>query len=463
MGHSDLNLSPLLALPGFRSDLLYFIRMAGNYIESIFLDTRDRWTDPRKRAFQATLDTLKAKEPKNASKFADLALRQPKSEFAFAQSFRDLLAYLPATHQQTLADRLQQDHALPFNFDQFFSTITLLRDWRNYLEHAADAKPPTKPDDGRLLEALGLLLLPYLHNHLVGCVAHHARKVRLNNSVANEVRARLRTAEQMRRETSRKRYGRKTRGTLGKNERIHQENSKTAWMARYAEYFAPDTWPRHNYHNFKIRWHFMGRHTIRMLEQQLQGNTANPKQHGDFMREIEPLYGVMLDIHLHLHSFLEGMKQQGLNIRERKTVGPLIVALRNEIAHGGCFWQVKKYVAKDQPQPSGDDRFYAVAEIFAAVLNLPSLAKLPDPKAPALQLADRLRSVLKQAGLHRVYLLDMDCPPNQLPAPLVVRRWTPARREKFANKTRYRIDKRERLRAVLAAWQRALSAAQQKN
>jgi hypothetical protein len=446
----------------FRADMLYFLRMAGNYIETIFLDTRVKWTGNRSKAYKTCLDRLADADPKKKQFMTTMWKQRPPMEFAFKADFTHLLENLDITHKDNLVRRLQWEHALPWGFDQFTKTITSLRSYRHFLEHYDEfvTGQKSRPALDDILKFLGLLLLPHLHNHLVGRVIHHERKLGIRKAQVSEaVRSIMRDAESDRREASRNIFGLKTRQILPRNERLDRVAYNDRWKARFPLWFAEDSWPRYNEHNFKVRYHFIGQKQLKSLGDAIQGDIENPKAgyfddpaRCDFIREIEPLYYATLDINLILHKFLAKFESSGLKKQDKQKVAPIILAIRNQIAHGGLFWQVEN--------KSDDNRLYPLQEIFAAMLNLPAIAGTNDAKQRRNDLMTAIAAVIKQYAGHRVHdsAVVVDDPNQHLP-PLVVHRWTGQKRAQYADRTRYRIDRRPRLRMILAEWKRALDAA----
>jgi hypothetical protein len=485
----QVDFTALLTRPGFRADLLYFIRMAGTYIETIFLDARVNWKDNRLKSFQTIIDGLKEKNPKYDKNWIALRKQDPGIEFAAKDAFKLLLAHLETTHKSSLSRRLQWEHALPWSFDIYYHKVEQLRAYRNFLEHP-DGK--TKPDDDELLHTLGLLLLPHLQNHLIGRIIHHQRKLAKPSpsplggegrgeggeggqhsgfrtsspqpSPSKEreftaaVRDILQKAETDRRETSRNIFGLKTRQTLPKNERIDRETYNNRWKERFADWFASDTWPRYNEHNFKVRYHFIGRRRLALLGTALQSSPStkgyfNDPARSDFIRELEPIYYASLDINLILQKFLFEMKSLKLEVGSAKKMKNSIPALRNEIAHGGFFWAVAD---KDNA-----GQVVSLETLFGDLLSLPAKADMPNIKERQNDLITAIAGVIKNYGAHRVHDSEkIGDDPNKRPPPYIIHRWTAEKRARYADSKRYTIDRRPRVRALLASWKRALAMAE---
>jgi hypothetical protein len=460
-----IDLTNLLIRPAFRADLLYFIRMAGTYIEAIFLDARVNWKDNRLTSFQTIIDELKTKYRQYEKNWNALRKQDPGIEFAAKDAFKLLLAHLEKTHKDNLIRRLQWEHALPWSFNIYYEKVKQLRAYRNFLEHP-DGK--TKPDDDELLHTLGLLLLPHLQNHLIGRIIHHQRKLakpspspfkgegRGEGKHILEIIAILQKAESDRRETSRNIFGLKTRNTLPKNERIDRETYNNRWKERFADWFASDTWPRYNEHNFKVRYHFIGRRRLALLGAALHSSTSsqgyfNDPARSDFIRELEPIYYASLDINLIIHKFLFEMEALRLDVRSSKKMNNSIPALRNEIAHGGFFWDIKNKAGEQ----------IALKDVFTDLLSLPAIAKMPNIKERQNDLITAIAGVIKNYGAHRVHDSEkIGDDPNKRPPPYIIHRWTAEKRARYADSKRYTIDRRPRVRALLASWKRALSAAE---
>jgi hypothetical protein len=453
VGIHDIDLTPLLQRPGFRADMLYFLRMAGTYIETIFIDARVNWKDNRLKTYQSIIDARLKKEPSQKNFLVAMRKQDPGIEFAFKKDFTFLLADLQPTHKDHIRRRLLWEHALPWDFKRYDEVIETLRSYRHYLEHFDEKikKGEHRLPDKNLLKMLGLLLLPHLHNHLIGRVIHHERKLDLpKNSYSAAVRIIMRGAETDRREASHNLFGLKTRQLLPRNERKDRETYNQRWKERFPLWFAPDTWPRYNEHNFKVRYHFMGQARLNKLGAALQNATPHkgyfddPAQ-CDFIRELEPLYYATLDLNLILHKFLAEREAAGVDVKNVNVVGRVIPALRNEIAHGGFFWSVTN---------KSNNMIHPLKNIFSAMLKL-----MPD-KNSCNDLATPIVGVIKAYGAHRVHDRQaLPDTPNQYPPPLVVHRWTAAKRATYASRERWHIDRRPRLRALLATGKRALDAA----
>lgn len=507
---------PLFSRPGFRADLLYFIRLAGNYAASIVIECRAGASKKHRAEFSHWLGLDVGADRKNAKPatsqkelesrlWTQFLQRNPRLVSAidnkplikkdiwralafghpwfdvFKTDFPMLLSEMPVAMRERLSQSLQRNHLLPWQARNFLAAIEDLTRYRHWLEHRNDriARGEMRPavSDARLLEILGLMLLPFLGNHLVGRIRHHAWKAGLRNQreMTENARNALASSLASRRETSRFMNGLKRRvdlesiraritnkyGNVPSDEAVHRiakedakkrrdlESQKAAMLELHRRYFGMHTWPRYNYENFLIRFAFIGRRRIRALEEKLGiAGEAQP----DFILLIEPTFMLAMDIALIIHVWLTELEDAGVEVRDKKKAGPVVSALRNGIAHGDWVWDI------------ADDTRNGVAftfqELLAALLDLPNMGRLHDSKTRQNDLLTRMEAVLRPSGWAHVYALAAPGDdPNQLPARYVVKRWTPAYRERFADRSRWRVEKRAALRRIAAAWMRDVAHA----
>lgn len=507
---------PLFSRPGFRADLLYFIRLAGNYAASIVIECRSGASKKHKAEFSHWLGLdvgadRKAAKPAASQKELENRLwtqflqRNPKLVSAidnkphvkkdiwralafghpwfdvFKTDFPTLLTEMPVAMRERLSQSLQRNHLLPWQTKNFLAAIEDLTQYRHWLEHRHDRiiKGEMRPvvSDARLLQILGLMLLPFLGNHLVGRIRHHAGKAGLRDrrEMTEKARNALAAGLASRRETSRFMNGLKRRvdhesiraritrkyGNVPSDEVVHRiakedakkrrdlESQKAAMLELHRRYFGTHTWPRYNYENFLIRFAFIGRRRIRALEEKLGiADEAQP----DFILLIEPAFMLAMDLALIIHVWLTELEDAGVEVRDKKKAGPVVSALRNGIAHGDWLWDI------------ADDARNGVAfsfqELLAALLDLPGTGRLHDSVTRQNDLLTRLEAVLRPNGWAHVYALAAPGDdPNQLPARYVVKRWTSAYREKFEDRSRWRVEKRAPLRRISAAWMRDIARA----
>lgn len=470
----------------FRADLLYFTRLAGNYAASIFIAMRSRAQSKHRKMFAEWLDadplpvndtdgTLRRALVHNAPWFDTL-----KREFPIM-----LEEMQPDALWLRLDTALQQDHALPLNRLSFIRLLDDLREYRHWLEHYKERKErgDGQPvSDTRLLEILGLMLLPFMGNHLLGRMRHHGRRLRLKGMTRQVERAKsiLDKALAGRREASKYINGLKRKsdhetirrrittkyGNAPGDQAVHRiaredakkrrdlESRKTSLVDLHRRYFIEKTWPRYNYENFLIRFAFIGSGRIAELEELIAkhrgGRPATGEgATGDFIQAIEPLFMLSADIGLIIHGWLAELKEQGVPIHKKKKVGSKIIAIRNTIAHGGWFWTV------DNPASAAQGDALRFGELLEALLELPAKFNLYEPARWCNDLLTRTEGALRPCAWHYVYRTpSAGEDPNRSPERHVVKRWTAQKRARFGDKTLWRIERRAALRRVAATWMR---------
>ena len=405
----------------------------------------------------------------------------------FKTDFPTILSDMPVTMRERLSHGLQRDHLLPWTAKEFLAAIEDLTAYRHWLEHAADriAKGECHPvvSDARLFHILGLMLLPFLGNHLIGRVRHHARRLgfrpREVEAMSAKAKAILDTAIASRREASKFMNGLKRRvdhdsirdrithkyGNRPSDEAVHRiakqdakerrdlEQQKAAMLALHHRYFDETTWPRYNHENFLIRFAFIGRRRIAALEVQLGLDT---EQRPDFINAIEPAFMLSMDLALIIHCWLTELEDAGVAFRREKGANktvvnnPVVMALRNAIAHGDWLWDVK--------DSSRNGRAFTFDELLTALLALPQQGHLNDIAQWRNYLLTGLEGALRPCGWTHVRartLVGGD--PNQNRAHYVVKRWIGERRDRFSDKDRWHKDKRPALRRMAATWMREIA------
>ncbi len=463
----------LLPSHAFRSDLLYFIRLAGNYAASIFISCRSKAPSNKRKELALFLENYS---------FTDHHLRealiQKKGWFdALKSDFPKFLEDMPVYLRDRLSRCLQYDHALPMSHRAFSETLDSLIQYRHYLEHYDErVRTGRLPvvSDARLLNSLGLMLLPHLHNHLLGRIQSHSRKRRIKLPLAS-IRETLQDAVSQRREASRFINGLKLKvhhedlrhsilakyGNEPSDAAVHRiakenrkkrqdlEHSKSAMLDFYRAYFPEEQWPRYNFQNFLIRYAFIGAARIKEIEAFLF--QPNYEGHRDFMEVIEPFFNVSMDIILVFHVWLAELEADGVPVRKKKDVGAISVALRNSISHGGWFWNMRE---------SETDPVLSLNDLLAALLRLPHQYQLSNAQQRCNDLLTKLESILRNIPRAKVYRkLGQNDDPNQRPAPISIRRWTHERRNQYSNTSLWQINKRPALRSVIARWLREIDDA----
>jgi hypothetical protein len=455
-GLSGQNLfADLESSAAFRADMLYFLRMAGNYMANIFINTRSGAPSKHRRTLAEWLD-------KQATTDYDdkllTALKTKKPWFdVYKKGASTLLENMPLPMRDRLARSVQTDHCLPLSLSNFIKMLDELRAYRHWLEHYEERiqkKQSRSVTDDVIARHLGLLLLPHLHNHLIGRVHHHSCKMGQRhfgrpkahaNSALHTIFAKA-IAE--RREATMERMGKRTKGSVIRKERQEAQEAGERWRTTHAARFAPETWPRYNVHNWKIRFYFMGQGRIAQLENLLRP-ANNDRAAIDFIHAIEPLFNLSLDINLSIHLALTGLEQSGVKVGNKKQVGSIIPAIRNEIAHGGFFWD-----AKDGNNP------LSVQQVFEAVQDL--LLEQTNGKQLRNDFVTAIEQHLHKARITLVYPPATTDNPNKNPPPIRIRNWSADNRARYGANSGYRLEKRKDYRRVAAAWMRELVKSREK-
>ncbi|MEK6541296.1 MAG: hypothetical protein AABZ45_04145 [Pseudomonadota bacterium] len=468
----------------FRADMLYFLRLAGNYAANIFVDVRNRAPMKHRKAFDDWLSKHQCKDDA-----LNAALKDRHQWFdAHKVDFTIILGEMPHYLRERLGRALQHDHAMPLDHRAFIACLDDMRDYRHRLEHFGD--PKQKQDrrhvsDERLLHILGLMLLPFLGNHLLGRIRHHARRrgyrPRAVEQVAGRAKEILDVAIADRREASRFINGLKRRidndtirnrimekyGNAPSDTAVHRiareeaskrrdlEDRKSALLTLHRAYFADGHWPRYNYENFLIRFGFIGRRRIEEMEQFLRdGRDENETL--DFILHIEPLFMLSMDIALIIHCWLSELEAPGVPIKDTKklqqtiTAAKTIVAIRNATAHGGWVWAVTPR-GEAEPLP-----FEMVLSTLLAVLDHPNVNDKAQWKNDLLTAIEGALRPVQWSRIHAKPQPGDD--PNRMPAAITVKRWTAGKRVAFADKDKWGVNKRKPLRRVAAMWMRDIAA-----
>jgi len=471
-------LAYLTPIPAFRIELLHFIRLAANYTASIFIECRSRAQPKHRHQFAEWL----AQNEQDKDKQLWLGLRTRARWFdALKQDFTYVIREMPIPLQTRLERAIQHDHLLPWDLRRFERALDDLREYRHWLEHYDERVRSGRVcpcTDERLVELLGLLLLPHLNNHLLGRMRYHARRAGFRGTPAAipAAKAIMDKSVADRREASREINGLKRRidadtirdritrkyGNPPGDQAVHRiareeakkrrdlETRKRALLTLHGEYFDPQTWPRYNLENFLIRFAFIGKGRIAELEA-LLGEAKGGGRH-NFITAVEPAFELALDIALIFHDYLTELEIAGVPIRKRAKVGPAVTGLRNAIAHGDWFWRV--------PDPARNDVPFTFDEIIERLAALPGDFGLAGPAQWRNNLLTRLESCLRDRKRTLAYRIPQPGDdPNRNPSPIKVARWTDAARERFADRKTWRIERSPALRSLAARWKREIAAA----
>jgi hypothetical protein len=494
----SLDLSQLEAHSAdFRTEELYFIRICGPYIEGIFREVYSRGSGSKGRLKRRQVLTdiltctdftsLKGKDKSRldfsneGSRFLREALvpnliqgNRPHLDTISGQ-FRRLLEALPEAHhayfEETLrlhyaiSNRLALSHSV--NQPSFIEIVGTLAKRRNFLEHYGE--PPEKEGkksdtdkyndkrikgengyrDSDILYAMGLFLLPELMHRFAGRVAHYEAKLGLKREQAERVRNHSREAVKIRRENTKNLFAsERTRANIkDKAKRKKLVDPSVPWRQAYLRLQKHPT--DYKEHEFKLRYHFIGRGNIEAIRTQLGGDRKDGGFH--FKRDIEAFYTLSLDINLVMHrqlnAFAKDNEDKILGRDEAETA--LLRALRNTIAHNGLFWRVKR---PDKTADLADD-YLSVDNVFSLILSgLMALDKGPD------RVNDFYTQVERLLRRENYCVFDIR---GELPQSLKIKKWSPDKRQAYAKPSQegQSLDQRRDYRRSVAGWMRSLKRA----
>lgn len=468
----------------FRAAFLRFLQLANTYIVQIFFQTFN--DGKRRKQLYAWLENAR-KGPywKNNKEISATLYRniipteQGRSGYldAYDADFSILLQLMDSSRGLSRAsDRFYRNlnhfHAIPLGRKSFIETLELLRNKRNWLKdfHRKRNNPQNRPDDTKVIRALGLLLLPKLHQHFIGEVRRAIKRARRRGKrLPVDVRAmeyHFRKAHEDRAKSTRRAFGARKRGKVIKKLRRDAEQAKQAFMKRYEELYPEGAWPRYNYHQFRIRLAFIGRVNVDRLLRLLRA----PKGKAHFSRDIEPLYNTAMAINNILDEFFWRMqrldKQEEDRLRNnglsRKAAKNKISSyaclqgdvrkLRNHVAHNGlfCFYREK----------SSEAGFLPTMKVFEMVCRALARQHNPNWRADVEEMHGRIRAILKKQDYVWVFRRGTENEENN--PPIVVRRWTEENRAKYVDFDKWRLDRREYVRRVFSRWCNSLDDARRK-
>lgn len=468
----------------FRAAYLRFLQLANTYVVQIFFQTFNDGKR-RKRLYEWMGKIEKGTDWKNGRKISTTLYRnivptqQGRSGYldAYDADFSILLQLMDASDglpgdAERFYRNLDHFHAIPLGRKSFVETLDLLRDKRNWLKDFARRRnnPQNRPDDTKVIRALGLLLLPRLHQHFIGEVRRAVRKARRGAGRVNvDVRAIefcFRQARRDRAESTRRAFGTRKRGRLDRKLRRDAEQAKQAFMKRYEELYPEGAWPRYSYHQFRIRLAFIGHVNLNRLLKLLRA----PEGRAHFSRDVEPLYNAAMAINNILDEFFWRMQRLDKQEEDRLRNGGLsrkdakeeissyaclqgdVRELRNHVAHNGlfCFFR----------GTTEDAVFLPVVKVFEMVFRALARPHNPRSRADMEELYGRIRTVLKKQDF--VWVFDRRPENEENNPPIAVRRWTERKRSEYLDFDRWRLDRRKYVRGVFSRWLNSLDAARKR-
>lgn len=470
-----LDLSYLEQIPHFRSDELYFIRMAGGYIRSIFWDVFLSSNKNRRRILYEVVDSLRVptEDAEGYRIFCNSIKPDPETKRrkgvldCLSGKFAQVLTALPeavvevfegAPEQKGIPKQngiLQQNHGIFLKFKNdkktpndltFVRAIEILYKRRNFLEHFKEQKNYNKKRDNKesgytdaeLVEALGMFLLPETLHHFAGRVASYEAKQHKATDNAKIIREQaIRIVKDRREKTKEMFTSERTRKNIkDKSQRKKMVDESLPWRVAYREMSPSKTDYKEN--EFRIRYQVIGKNHIEKIRQKLTRGRVESNLH--FKRDVEGFYLLTFDINLVIHRFFEELKESGTDLTERSK------RIRNQIAHGGFFWDVQN---PDSPQEVYDER-----EIFTEILSAAQKAKGYE------RVNDLFTQIEKQLRRENFSVVDIEGLPPQT---LHITKWAKKNREKYLKNPsdEIQLDRRKLYRAEIARWMRALNKAKE--
>lgn len=464
-----LDFSDLEQIPHFRSDELYFIRMAGGYIRSIFWDVFLSSNKNRRKILYEVVDSLKVpKEDAEGHRIFCNSLK-PSLETkrregvldCLSGKFAQVLKALPEEVVAIFEDILKQNHGIFLRLKDdkgnpktltFVRAIEILYKRRNFLEHFSDKKEQDKYNkrrsnkesgytDAELVEALGMFLLPETLHHFAGRVASYEAKQNKATDNAKIIREQaIRIVKERRQNTKNIFAVERTRKNIkDKSQRKKMVDAFLPWRVAYREMSPSKTDYKEN--EFRVRYQVIGKNHIEKIRQKLTRGQVGSNLH--FKRDIERLYLLTFDINLVIHRFFEELKESGAGL---DALTDKAKCIRNQIAHGGFFWDVQVH---DSPQ-----EVYDVGEVFTEILSAAQKAKGYE------RVNDLFTQIEKQLRQENFSVVDIQGVPPQT---LHITKWAKQDRKKYLENPsdEIKLDRRRLYRAEIARWMKALNKAKQ--
>lgn len=277
MSNSDLLILEQ-QFPDFRSEELYFIRLAGTYIQSIFWDAFDGKGSAsvikRRQKMKEIADkNIKNKELKAA--ILEPHIRWHQNLDCFKSDFKKFLEGLPPNMIGTFEEKLRRNHAIFLRHPDFLKLFETLLQVRHYLEHFDERQKKgegKKYTDEDFIRALAQFLPPHFFNHLVGRITVWQGKLKIQSEKERIQKSKLAVqaiftqATKDRAESTKRLYAQeRTRKNIkDKNKRHSYLDQKQKWYKAFSE---TSNRRKDDYRpfNFKIRYHFMGEQNFKAI------------------------------------------------------------------------------------------------------------------------------------------------------------------------------------------------------
>ncbi len=454
----DIDLSSLEENHVFRSDLLFFIRLAGTHAQTLFWQGFPRSAMARRKKM---FSIAKKAIPKNKAHFRSAVLdpkcRHTKTTDIFHKGFLSLLRKLQEDEslQKIFADGFKQQHGIFWRFEQFNDAIEILIDKRHYLEHYAERKRKRETFNAqkntKVLEALSILLLPGICNMLE--MRARSVKEKTAQAAADGMHTLFEWCRQENAESRRLMFSEeRKRARIGKTRRkaLATDADNTAiWLKSYRALGISPTDYRE--FQFKRRYDFIGPQNLRAIFEclglPLQKKsraliyTADHAEKPSFRHDIEPLYMLTMHIGAVIHHYIDfaPKDKKGEKIQDAD-----LHNIRNTLAHNGLFWRI---YAQDNKSP------LTVEDVFAKVL-----ASLPTGQKSTF--CDQIERLLRRENHAVMHTSDDGHPKTEK-----IRRWSAEKRAqaKQEKNSGTEVNRRRAVRKIAAGWMRALQHAGQSN
>jgi hypothetical protein len=471
---ADLNLAYLEEGAAFRSDELYFIRLAGGYIRSIFWHVFSGHNKKNRQDLYKAVTDLKVPSENAeghrifcASIIPDAKHLRNGDTDCLSGQFKAVLKNLPENFDQIFEDKLKQDFGIFLRFRDdkgnkntltFIKTIEVLQHRRNYLEHYSklDEKGKFKTretynkrqkdgdpiySDLWFIESLGLFLLPQILHSFAGRVASSEVKRQRTSIMAAAIHEQVKVIVKERKQNTRNAFAeeRSRKSIKDKSARKKKLDPDLPWRVAHRQMsLAPTTDYRE--HEFKLRYYFIGENRIGVLRKIFRKDGDTRPVH--FRRDIEPFYSLTVNVGLLIHRLFEEIKEKDESLLKDDEKLRLI---RDTIAHGNFFWDAKQKTETDT-EPLG------IRKIFETIGRT---AWKTRGSGRAEELFGQIENLLRHENFS---VVDIS---GQPPKYLHITKWGPKYRKEYLETKQEGVllDKRKDFRKEVARWMRGLIAA----
>ncbi len=540
-----IDLSPLEKEQSFRSDFLFFISMVNGYIDSIFWDyfdfekaKNDKKKRRRKKCLLDYIDEMESEgyiSESGSNRFLVESLRKcghGKPIDCFGKGFEDFLKEephclpqelegFPVVMRLGLAQKMADEHAIFFPgyeeimhiegkeaaldnaklineyFSNFTDMIANMRVKRNYLEHYSDGKVD-KSDNQKIIETLGMFLLPSIHNLMVGRMKHYCAKLSDNECKSTQItieeiekilaqerkkrKERIKELYSFIRSKDNKRYKR------NKTKRKSLANRDFDWKKEHELLGAEAAGYRE--HEFRIRYYFISKKRYKRIKELLGYKKDIPisEQNISFRRDIEPLFMLGVKVNFILHDALsscinynyekelekrylkikiggsKAQKRRRSEIRRCKSSPDaasrrlrMLRKVRNPIAHNTMFWDIERDVGNENNKCSNSGKrveYMEFDEVLSTVFEAIRKSRVKNHYEISSRMKSRLLDLFRRENYSSYEEKEDFKEGEKIKERIIfkkVKRWTPSRREEL-KKPRYKLRKRNAIKSVVGKW-----------